>query len=172
MTGIAALAHARDGGELRTHTAGVERDLAAIATGAERGLWVAASDTTVLAYARAARFVQEPDAPPDTAPSGWYLTGLVVASQHRRHGIGEALTIVRIGHLAGRTDIIRYFANSQNLPTIALHERLGFAEVTRRFKYPGVEFAGGEGVLFERRSCVAQTLHMKARDDVHSRTPA
>ena len=151
VTSIAALAHARDGGEVGTHSAGLERDLAAIDAGAERALWVATSRGTVLAFARAARFVREPDAPSSTAPSGWYLTGLVVAPEHRRRGIGEALTIERIRLLAERTDVIRYFANSRNLATIALHDRLGFVEVTRRFTYPGVVFDGGEGVLFERR---------------------
>lgn len=151
VTGIARLAHARDGGELRLHVAGGERDVAAMEAGAERGLWVASVHDDVLAYARAARFVPEPDAPSGTAPAGWYLTGLVVAPEHRRCGIGEALTLARIGFLAGRTDVIRYFANARNLATIALHGRLGFVEVTRRFTYPGVVFEGGDGVLFERR---------------------
>jgi ribosomal protein S18 acetylase RimI-like enzyme len=86
------------------------------------------------------------------APTGWYLTGLVVAPLARRHGVGARLTEERIRALAARTNDIWYVANLRNRATIALHERHGFVFQTRDFSIPGVAFEGGQGALF--RLCI------------------
>lgn len=148
---VAALVAERDGGDVPTHFAGLTRELARIRDGADVAVWVAVLDAAIVGYARALRFVRPSEAPPDTAPDGWYLTGVIVDPAHRRRGIGEAATRARLAWLATRTDVVRYFANERNGATIDLHARLGFREVTRRFTYPGVTFAGGTGILFERR---------------------
>ena len=145
---IAALMAERDGGDVASHLDPLGRELGAIRGGAHRALWVEAIDGTVVAYARAQRFEPPADAPANTAPAGWYLTGVIVDPALRRRGIGEALTAARIAWLAGRADTVYYFANARNAPTIDMHARLGFREVTRDFTFPGVTFTGGAGILF------------------------
>ena len=82
------------------------------------------------------------------APEGWYLTGLVVAPEWRRHGVGAALTQHRLTVLAEITSEVYYFASALNRPTIDLHAQLGFQELTTDFQFPGVTFSGGTGHLF------------------------
>jgi ribosomal protein S18 acetylase RimI-like enzyme len=119
--------------------------------------WVAAGDGLVLtaehagrtvAIAKVRRFVPPLDAPANVAPAGWYLAGVIVAPEHRRRGIGHALTRKRLDWIAGRARAAYCFANSLNGPSIELHRRFGFVEQTRDFTYPGVEFRGGIGILF------------------------
>ncbi|WP_406054852.1 GNAT family N-acetyltransferase [Kribbella sp. NBC_00889] len=85
--------------------------------------------------------------PPTTAPTGYYLVGLIVSPAWRRHGIGELLTIERMRWTAERADTIHYFANLANGPTLDLHARLGFTELTRDFTFPGNPLKPGTGVL-------------------------
>lgn len=111
---------------------------------------VAESGLGILGYGRAAWFEPPGDSPEEAAPAGWYLTGVVVRPEARRRGVGEALTRERLAWISLRAEAAWYFANAQNRVTIALHERLGFEEVTRDFWFPGVQFRGGVGVLFRR----------------------
>ncbi|MGB3762747.1 MAG: GNAT family N-acetyltransferase [Ornithinimicrobium sp.] len=82
------------------------------------------------------------------APTGWYLTGLVVMPAARRHGLGAALTKQRIARMSPPTQEIWYFANLRNRASIALHQRLGFVQQARTFTIPGVTFEGGQSALF------------------------
>jgi ribosomal protein S18 acetylase RimI-like enzyme len=88
-----------------------------------------------------------PADPSDTAPTGHYLIGLIIAPDWRRHGIGELLTVDRMRWTAARADHIYYFANVANGPIRDLHERLGFYEVTRTFTFPNAPLKPGTGVL-------------------------
>jgi RimJ/RimL family protein N-acetyltransferase len=84
-------------------------------------------------------YLNIPDnAPQNSIPEGWYLSGLIVAPDFRRHGIGLELTKARIDWLSGKTNIVYYFANSDNLVTIELHEKLGFKEIKRNIWAPGL----------------------------------
>jgi ribosomal protein S18 acetylase RimI-like enzyme len=112
---------------------------------------VAEYGTAVIGYGRVLQFVPEQDAPPGIAPRGYYLMGLVVHPDHRRTGVGAALTQARLDWISQRSDVAWYFANARNAPSIALHAQFGFEEVTRSFSYPRVDFEGGEGVLFRLR---------------------
>jgi ribosomal protein S18 acetylase RimI-like enzyme len=105
----------------------------------------------VIGYGRALRFVPEPDAPTDIAPAGYYVMGMVVHPDHRRQGVGAALTRARIDWISKCADAAWYFANARNAASIALHEPFGFEEVTRSVFYPEVDFDRGEGVLFRLR---------------------
>jgi ribosomal protein S18 acetylase RimI-like enzyme len=127
--------------------AGWAESLTASATEPDRMLHVAEDAGRIVGYARASRWIRPADAPPNAAPSGWYLLGLVVAPTHRRQGLGEALTTVRLRAIAARTTEVYYFANARNEASLDLHTGLGFTEVSRDFWFPGLTFDGGEGVL-------------------------
>jgi ribosomal protein S18 acetylase RimI-like enzyme len=105
----------------------------------------------VVGYARTTYWQRPPDAPPNAAPDGWYLIGLVVDPAHRRRGIGEALTTARLKAVAARASEVWYFANARNQASLDLHKRLGFTEMTRDFWFPDLTFDGGEGVLARAR---------------------
>lgn len=105
----------------------------------------------IIGYGRARLHEPEPEAPADTAPRGYYLTGVFVRPDQRRGGTGAALTQARLDWISGRADDAWFFANARNTTSIELHRRFGFEEVTRRFSFPGLTFDGGEGILFRSR---------------------
>lgn len=111
-------------------------------------LVVAETRNAIFGYGRAALLSPASDAPSDAAPRGYYLTGLFVRPDHRRAGIGAALTVARLVWISERANEAWYFANARNCSSIELHRQLGFREVTRRFSVPEVTFEGGEGILF------------------------
>ena len=113
----------------------------------DRHVTVAETATGLVGYGRTGWFDPVPDAPANTAPAGWYLTGLSVDPDWRRRGIARALTEERLDWVAARSDAAWYFANAENRVSLALHASLGFVEVTRDFSFPGVEFRYGAGVL-------------------------
>ena len=111
-------------------------------------LSVAEAGGEIIGYGRVMLFLPSADAPAGTAPRGYYLTGMFVRPDHRRVGIGTALTRARLAWISEHDDRAWYFANARNAASIELHRRLGFREVTRDFSFPGVTFDGGVGVLF------------------------
>ncbi|MHB1509510.1 MAG: GNAT family N-acetyltransferase [Acidimicrobiales bacterium] len=113
----------------------------------DRALFVAKVNEEVIGYSRMHRFVPAEGSPADSAPAGWYLGGLVVATEWRRRGAGEALTRARLDWVAERATEVWYYANAGNRASLALHAALGFKEVTREFTIVGVSFGGGGGVL-------------------------
>jgi ribosomal protein S18 acetylase RimI-like enzyme len=102
----------------------------------------------VVGFGKCAYCKPPEDAPPNAAPDGWYLTGVIVAPKLRRRRIGYQLTHARLQWLARRTSKAWYFASAQNRVTIELHRQLGFVEVTRDFSFLNVTFSGGVGILF------------------------
>lgn len=114
-------------------------------------LVVAERSGAVVGYGRARLFEPEPQAPDDSAPRGYYLTGVFVAPNERRAGIGAALTQARLDWISDRAADAWFFANAHNTPSIALHAGFGFEEITRHFSFPRLTFDGGEGILFRRR---------------------
>lgn len=143
----AAMIVSRAGGDPHTRRERLTSDLASD----DHQMLVAAVGHEVVGFGQVIPFVAPPEAPPDIAPNGYYLVGLVVDPAWRRRGIGEQLTTARMRWVADRADTIWYFANAGNPATLDLHHRLGFVEVSRRFTFPGVTFAGGNGVLLRAR---------------------
>jgi ribosomal protein S18 acetylase RimI-like enzyme len=117
----------------------------------EQHLVVAEIVGAIIGYGRARLFEPDAEAPADTAPRGYYLTGVFVASDQRRLGIGAALTRGRLDWISERAADAWFFANARNAASIELHRRFGFEEVSRRFSFPGLTFDGGEGILFRLR---------------------
>jgi len=125
----------------------LETDLAT----SDQHLALAEADGAIVGYGRARLFVPAADAPADTAPRGYYLTGMYVRPDHRRLGAGTALIRARLAWIAERDSDAWYFANARNVGSIELHRRFGFQEVTRAFSFPGLAFDGDEGILFRAR---------------------
>jgi ribosomal protein S18 acetylase RimI-like enzyme len=105
----------------------------------------------IVGYGRARLFEPAPDSPADTAPCGYYLTGVFVVPGERGAGLGTALTRARLDWIGELANEAWYFANARNTASIELHRRLGFEEISRRFSFPGLTFDGGEGILFRAR---------------------
>jgi aminoglycoside 6'-N-acetyltransferase I len=74
----------------------------------------------------------------------------MVDSRWRRRGLGDALTVARLGWVQQRANEVWYFANARNQASIDLHSKYGFVEVTRDFTAAGVTFDNGigTGILF------------------------
>ncbi|HIK81563.1 MAG TPA: GNAT family N-acetyltransferase [Planctomycetes bacterium] len=110
-------------------------------------IFIARLEAELVAYARISRH-QYPD-----LPVGWYLTGLVIAADQQRRGIGRAVTEHRIHWLRSRSDFdqldhLYYFASSRNDASRDLHARLGFTEIKRNISVPGCTFEDGIGILY------------------------
>jgi ribosomal protein S18 acetylase RimI-like enzyme len=105
------------------------------------------SDGQIVGYGRVRHFERDPQAAPDVAPAGYYLSGIVVHPDWRHQRIGERLTQARMAWASAFAPEVWYFTNAANKASLRLHHRLGFREVTRDFSFPGVTFAGGTGVL-------------------------
>ena len=145
---IARIAQERNGGELEAHVAGFQRSLLARSIPPRSLVLAATVEGRVVGYARAGVFEPPADAPANCAPRGWYLTGVTIAPEMRRRGIGLALTRARLDCIAAHAGLVYYFASAMNRASIDLHARLGFVEVTRDFWYPDTSFTGGVGILF------------------------
>ena len=143
LDACAALIVARSGGDVHAR----RRRLATDLTDPGQYLAIAAVGREVVGFGQVMSFTAGPQPQSDVAPDGYYLVGLIVASDWRRHGIGERLTEARMDWVARRAHVVWAFANAANGPTLDLHRRLGFVEVTHSFTYPGVTFDGGVGVL-------------------------
>jgi ribosomal protein S18 acetylase RimI-like enzyme len=142
---LARLSHQRQGGLLSTQLESFERALALPLS--KNVVLIAEAEGALLGCGKCNRFEPPEDAPPNGAPAGWYLGGVVVAPRARRRGIGRRLTQERLRWLAERTGEAFYIVTALNRPSIDLHTPFGFVEVTRDFHMPGVSFTGGVGIL-------------------------
>jgi RimJ/RimL family protein N-acetyltransferase len=109
---------------------------------------VARSSGEIAAYGKVERHVLPEPSLKNAAPAGWYLAGVIVRPEHRRRGIGAALTGARLDWIAGRARTAHYFANARNQASVDLHAALGFREISRDFHHPHAHFEGGAGILF------------------------
>lgn len=130
----------------------VRSELLEIAAGhAGRYASVAVLDGRVVAYGKLLWMDLAADPRARAAPTGWYLSGVVVSPPFRRRGVALRLTEDRLDFLAReRAPSVWYFVNVLNRASIALHARLGFEEVTRDFAIPDITFRGGHGILFRK----------------------
>ena len=139
---------AREGGETAAHAAKLEKLLASSAARKARVL-AAQHGPRLVGIAKITRFTPPPDSPPNMAPAGWYLSGVIVAEDYRRRGIGRRLTQARLNWIAERDRAAYYFSNARNRASIDLHRAFGFVELSRDFTFPGASFEGGAGSLFK-----------------------
>ncbi|WP_284983553.1 GNAT family N-acetyltransferase [Arthrobacter sp. efr-133-TYG-118] len=85
------------------------------------------------------------------APEGHYLGGVTVRPEHRRGGIGTALTQARLDWIWQRAPEAWYVVNASNVASIELHRRWGFVEVARASSFHTTTFDGGVGILMRAR---------------------
>jgi ribosomal protein S18 acetylase RimI-like enzyme len=147
LPGIAALAADREGESLEKWRGIIERACREMQEG-NALLLVAAKGDRTIGYGRVHHFSPPADSPPNVAPSGWYLSGVVVHPDYRRRSVGLQLTTVRLDWIRARSPTAYYFANARNQVSIRLHRRAGFVELTRDFYFPNARFEGGVGILF------------------------
>jgi aminoglycoside 6'-N-acetyltransferase I len=91
----------------------------------------------VAGFGRVQLLTPSAEAPLNVAPLGRYLIGATVDSGWRRRGIGNALTLARLGWVKQRADEVWYFANARSQASIDLRCKHGFVEVTRDFTLRG-----------------------------------
>lgn len=111
-----------------------------------RVLLVAEHRGSVIGYAWLARLTPQADGGRN-APDGWYLSGVVVAPEFRRRGIGRRLTQARIDWVLTRDAAAYYVVSASNRASRTLHAELGFVEISDDFVVPGVVFANDDGLL-------------------------
>lgn len=87
---------------------------------------------------------------PYPAPSGWYLMGVVVKPEFRRHGIGRRITEERLMRISKNSTDAYCIVNSDNQISIKLHEELGFKKISEGEGFLKVKFDGGKGYLFKK----------------------
>jgi len=103
---------------------------------------VAAVDDVVVGSTMTLRWVGHTD-----APDGWYVSGVTVLPDQRRHGAGTRLLDALTTWIWDRDDTAWSVINALNLPSLALHAQRGFQEVGRGSTFAGITFTGGTGVL-------------------------
>lgn len=107
-----------------------------------RSFIVALAGEEVVGYGHTALHVRADDSDHDATPTGYFLSGLLVSPEYRRHRIGTRLTIARLEMLRGLTDVVYYVADPENIATIEMHTRLGFNQLR------SVNRNGGTQILF------------------------
>jgi ribosomal protein S18 acetylase RimI-like enzyme len=148
VTELAAIEAAREGGEAAEHASKLAKAIAAANATGDGLVLAALHRRRLVGVGKVTRFAPRPDAAPNAAPAGWYLSGVIVEPDYRRRGVGRSLTRARLDWIAKRDHSAYYFANARNEASIDLHRSFGFVELTRDFTFPGARFDGGVGILF------------------------
>ena len=116
-----------------------------------RLIMVADVDSVIAGYGRARYYLTPDGMQPESFPEGWYLSGLLVAPEFRRYGIGLELTRQRIAWIGDRARVVRFHTSVTNLASIAMHKKLGFREVKRDIVVTTRDRGYGPEILYELR---------------------
>ncbi len=136
---IARLTVQEYGGSFARHDVNLTHELLESEDDPEQLILVAATPATILGYARAMYHRPPPEwrQRRDVAPQGWYLSGVLIAPNVRRMGLGSLLTQARLAHVFHHTDEVLYFTHQENVGSIELHRALGFEETGRGLRFAG-----------------------------------
>lgn len=75
----------------------------------------------------------------DEAPKGYYLKGVLTDESVRGMGVGKHLTRLRNDWVKERADRIYCILQSTNLPSLKMHEALGYKIIKRDLRYQNIE---------------------------------
>lgn len=92
-----------------------------------RKVWVALVGDQVVGFAICSHRDKN-DMFPDL-PQGWYLSGVTVAPNWRRKGIGRRLVLARIHWRQSQTSTIYYNTEIHNQASEAMHREFGFVQI-------------------------------------------
>jgi GNAT superfamily N-acetyltransferase len=148
LPALARIAAERDGGDVEAHERSFRNLLQERAQEGRALVLTAILAGEAIGFGKVRYFAPPADSPPNVAPEGWYLAGLVVTPRFRKRGVGSRLTQARLAWLAARTGCAYSFANALNAVSVTLHLKSGFHEITRDFVHPSTQFSGGVGILF------------------------
>ena len=85
------------------------------------------------------------------APSGWYLMGVIVKPEFRRHGIGRRIIEERLIRISENSSEVYFVVNANNKASIKLHEELGFKKIDEGEGFLNIKFDDGKGCLFKKQ---------------------
>jgi len=86
----------------------------------------------------------------DSAPPGYYLSGVEIAREFQQRGYASRLTTARLAWVAQRAQQAWCVVNERNSESLRLQASFGFKEITRADHFGSVEFTGGSGVLLRK----------------------
>ncbi|KUM30735.1 hypothetical protein AQ436_14405 [Arthrobacter sp. EpRS66] len=86
----------------------------------------------------------------DSAPAGYYLSGIEIAREFQQRGYASRLTAARLAWVAQRAQQAWCVVNERNSESLRLQASFGFKEITRADHFGSVEFTGGSGVLLRK----------------------
>jgi len=86
----------------------------------------------------------------DSAPPGYYLSGVEIAREFQQRGYASRLTAARLAWVAQRAQQAWCVVNERNSESLRLQASFGFKEITRADHFGSVEFTGGSGVLLRK----------------------
>lgn len=86
----------------------------------------------------------------DSAPAGYYLSGVEIAREFQKRGYASRLTAARLAWVAQRAQQAWCVVNERNSESLRLQASFGFKEITRADHFGSVEFTGGSGVLLRK----------------------
>lgn len=152
VSGIASVALELDGWTFDEHFRGASAEIEMQQKqDPHRLVMVAEVDGVIAGYGRAGYKETPSGMQPASFPEGWYLSGLLVAPEFRRNGIGLELTRQRIAWIGTRAQVVRFHTSAANLASIAMHEKLGFGQVKRGIVVTNRYRDQGPEILYELR---------------------
>ncbi|WP_345469609.1 GNAT family N-acetyltransferase [Glutamicibacter ectropisis] len=86
----------------------------------------------------------------DSAPAGYYLSGVEIAREFQQRGYASRLTAARLAWIAQRAQQAWCVVNERNSESLRLQASFGFKEITRADHFGSVGFTGGSGVLLRK----------------------
>ena len=114
---------------------------------AEFHLIVAEYEQEIIGFGRSIYYDLEKTQVTYPAPSGWYLSGVVVKSKFRRRYIGYRIIKERLIRISENSNEAYFVVNSNNKASIELHKKIGFKKIDEGEGFLNIKFDGGNGYL-------------------------